>query len=154
MRYGRQYLDIDGAFLVHLVPTIVETMGGFFGELKDRSTYVIETIKTEEESFMRTLDWTRLRPAQDMLVTQPGDENYKHFVSVVSTGERDVIIVYVPAPMTVEFTNPRGYSYTGQCFDPSTGKYTPATISVKDNCLMIDSPGPEDMVLLLKREMR
>jgi hypothetical protein len=105
-------------------------------------------------SFMRALDWTRLRPAQDILVTQPGDENYKHFVSVVSTDAYNVIIVYVPAPMNVEFTNPRGYSYTGQCFDPATGKYTPAIVSIKDNCLMIDSPGPEDMVLLLKREMR
>ena len=55
-RYGRQYLGIEGSFLVKLVPTIVEQMGDFFTELKDRQQYVIETIASEEESFGRTLD--------------------------------------------------------------------------------------------------
>ncbi len=55
-RYGRQYLKIDGPFLAKLVPTVVELMGDFFGELKDRQDYVIETIREEEESFGRTLD--------------------------------------------------------------------------------------------------
>jgi len=54
-RYGRQHLDIDGAFLAELAPTVVELMGGFFGELKSRQDYVIETIRAEEESFGRTL---------------------------------------------------------------------------------------------------
>jgi len=54
-RYGRQYLNIDGPFLVELVPTIVELMGGFFSELTSRQDYVIETIRAEEESFGRTL---------------------------------------------------------------------------------------------------
>ncbi len=55
-RYGRQYLNIDGEFLYKLVPTIVGLMGEAFGELTDRQDYVIETIKSEEESFGRTLD--------------------------------------------------------------------------------------------------
>jgi alanyl-tRNA synthetase len=55
-RYGRQYLGIEGAFLVKLVPTIVEMMGEAFGELRARQKYVIETILGEEESFGRTLD--------------------------------------------------------------------------------------------------
>ena len=55
-RYGRQYLNIDKPFLSELVDTVVELMGGFFAELKDRRDYVIETIRTEEESFGRTLD--------------------------------------------------------------------------------------------------
>ncbi|MBS3733931.1 MAG: alanine--tRNA ligase [Phycisphaerae bacterium] len=55
-RYGRQYLGIEGPFLCNLVPTVVEMMGEFFGELKDRREYVVETIREEEESFGRTLD--------------------------------------------------------------------------------------------------
>jgi len=55
-RYGRQYLDIAGPFLVKLVPTVVELMGGAFGELRQRQDYVAETIRGEEESFGRTLD--------------------------------------------------------------------------------------------------
>ncbi len=55
-RYGRQYLNIEGPFLVKLVDTVVDVMGGFFGELKERKQYVIETIAAEEESFGKTLD--------------------------------------------------------------------------------------------------
>jgi alanyl-tRNA synthetase len=55
-RYGRQYLDIDGPFVVDLVPTVVELMGEAFGEIRDRCEYIIETIGQEEESFGRTLD--------------------------------------------------------------------------------------------------
>ncbi len=56
VRYGRQYLNIEGSFLIKLVPTVVELMGGFFNELKDRQDYVIDMIRSEEESFGRTLD--------------------------------------------------------------------------------------------------
>jgi len=55
-RYGRQYLHIDGPFVVDLVPNVVELMGGAFGEIRDRGEYVIETIRQEEESFGKTLD--------------------------------------------------------------------------------------------------
>ena len=55
-RYGRQYLKIEGPFLVKLVPAIVEMMGGVFGELPRRQKAVTETIAEEEESFGKTLD--------------------------------------------------------------------------------------------------
>ncbi|MHC4294065.1 MAG: alanine--tRNA ligase, partial [Planctomycetota bacterium] len=56
VRYGRQYLNIEGPFVSKLVETVVNLMGGFFTELKDRRQYVIETILSEEESFGKTLD--------------------------------------------------------------------------------------------------
>ncbi len=55
-RYGRQYLDIAGPFVVKLVPAVVDLMGAAFPELVARREYVIETIRAEEESFGRTLD--------------------------------------------------------------------------------------------------
>ncbi|MFA6134846.1 MAG: alanine--tRNA ligase [Phycisphaerae bacterium] len=55
-RYGRQYLGIEGSFIVKLVPTVVELMGETFGELRKRQDAVIQTIAAEEESFGRTLD--------------------------------------------------------------------------------------------------
>ena len=55
-RYGRQYLNIEGPFLIKLLPTIVELMGDDFPELIARQGYVTETIRSEEESFGRTLD--------------------------------------------------------------------------------------------------
>ncbi|MCK4602254.1 MAG: alanine--tRNA ligase, partial [Phycisphaerae bacterium] len=55
-RYGRQYLKIDGPFLARLAPVVVELMGDFFGELRERQQYIVETIAAEEESFGKTLD--------------------------------------------------------------------------------------------------
>ena len=55
-RYGRQYLHIDGPFLVKLVPSVVELMGEAFGEVRQRQEYILETVRQEEESFGRTLD--------------------------------------------------------------------------------------------------
>ncbi len=55
VRYAWQYLDIHEPFLCKLVPTIVETMGEAFPELRKRPERVIEIIREEEESFERTL---------------------------------------------------------------------------------------------------
>ncbi len=55
-RYGRQYLDIEGAFLVDLAPTVVELMGEAFPEIPERQDAIIQTIREEEEAFGKTLD--------------------------------------------------------------------------------------------------
>jgi alanyl-tRNA synthetase len=55
-RYGRQYLDTSKPYLCELVPTVVEVMGGFFPELKQKPKQVAEIIREEEQSFIRTLD--------------------------------------------------------------------------------------------------
>ncbi len=56
VRYGRQMLAAKPGFFHQLVPAVVETMGGFFGELRKNPEHVIDVIKEEEESFGRTLD--------------------------------------------------------------------------------------------------
>ena len=55
-RYGRQYLGIDGPFVVKLVPTIAKLMGDSFPEIAARQKYVEDTIREEEISFGKTLD--------------------------------------------------------------------------------------------------
>jgi alanyl-tRNA synthetase len=55
-RYGRQYLNIEGPFVVKLVEPVVDLMGDMFPEVRQRATYITETIRDEEESFGRTLD--------------------------------------------------------------------------------------------------
>ncbi len=56
VRYGRQTLGVDGAFLHELVPTVVESMGDAFPEIKGKADHVIAIIKDEEEAFGRTLN--------------------------------------------------------------------------------------------------
>lgn len=56
VRTGRQFLGAETGFFCKLVPTVVETMGDFFPELKAQADHVIEVIRDEEESFGKTLD--------------------------------------------------------------------------------------------------
>jgi alanyl-tRNA synthetase len=55
VRYGSQTLGARSGFFAQLVPTVVESMGEFFPELKKNPQRVMEIIKDEEESFGRTL---------------------------------------------------------------------------------------------------
>ena len=56
VRYGRQTLGVDDAFLHEIVPTVVQTMGEAFPEIRAKQDHVIAVIKDEEEAFGRTLD--------------------------------------------------------------------------------------------------
>ena len=71
VRYGRQYLPcgtgvspVDHGrdaratepFLCRLVPVVVDAMSGPFPELKENPDRIIELIRDEEESFIKTLD--------------------------------------------------------------------------------------------------
>ncbi len=55
-RYGRQYLGTSKPFLCDLVPAVVEVLGGAFPELRRAPQKVVDMIREEEESFIRTLD--------------------------------------------------------------------------------------------------
>ncbi len=53
-RFGRE-LNIDGPFLVDMVPVLVDLMGNAYPELKQREKHIRHVIQAEEESFGRTL---------------------------------------------------------------------------------------------------
>jgi len=53
--YGRK-LGLENGFFASLVPTVVEKLGPVFPELKTQSGVVERIIKSEEDSFGRTLD--------------------------------------------------------------------------------------------------
>ncbi len=55
LRYGRK-LGLDGAFLHTLVPSVVELMGEFYPELRERQGVVTTQLAQEEERFARTLN--------------------------------------------------------------------------------------------------
>ncbi|RMG68460.1 MAG: alanine--tRNA ligase, partial [Calditrichaeota bacterium] len=54
-RYARK-LDQHEPFIYQLVPTVVDIMGEAFPEVREKQNYVMEVIKSEEESFNKTLD--------------------------------------------------------------------------------------------------
>ena len=56
VRHGRQTLGVHQPFLCDVVPTVVETMGEQFPELKKNPDRVREIIRDEEQSFGKTID--------------------------------------------------------------------------------------------------
>ena len=53
-RYGRN-LGLPGAFIYKLVPVVVNIMGDAYPELRERVEYIQKVIKSEEDSFSKTL---------------------------------------------------------------------------------------------------
>jgi len=54
-RYAR-LLNQKEPFICKLVPTLVETMGDAFPEIRERASFVTTVIQSEEDRFIRTLD--------------------------------------------------------------------------------------------------
>ncbi|ATZ16146.1 alanyl-tRNA synthetase [Entomoplasma freundtii] len=52
--YGFE-LGINGAFLYKLVPEVIKSMGQFYPYLQEKAKVITETIKDEEEKFLKTL---------------------------------------------------------------------------------------------------
>ena len=55
-RYGLQHLGAQEPFLYQVVPAVVEVLGKAFPEMQERQSHVQLVLKTEEESFRKTLD--------------------------------------------------------------------------------------------------
>ncbi len=79
-RFGRK-IGFDGPFLAEIADVVIETMGDFYHELRDRREHILYTIADEEKRFHRTLDLGLskldevLAQAADKMI--PGAEAFK-----------------------------------------------------------------------------
>lgn len=100
--------------------------------------------------FIQQFGWWTLKPAPEKLITQPGDEDYRQFVSVVQNDNASLVLAYVPQRLLVQLHNPRQLKYRGQWFNPATAEYTEADLTVKGGALSTTSPQDQDFVLVLR----
>ncbi|MBN1292201.1 MAG: DUF4038 domain-containing protein [Candidatus Latescibacteria bacterium] len=102
--------------------------------------------------FMRKYEWWRFRPAPELLVNQPGKENYQNFISVLKTDTNDIIMAYVPVRSKVSLFNTLENRYTGQWFNPVTNTFSAASIDHKNGLIETLSPADGDYVLVLEKQ--
>jgi len=55
VRYGYSYLDLKESFMHQLVPTLVESFGSVFPEIKEQESFITKVIHEEGNTFLRTL---------------------------------------------------------------------------------------------------
>ena len=100
--------------------------------------------------FFKQLEWWDLYPAQELLVEQPGDEKYNHFVSVMKTADNKTILAYLPVKQTIKIRKPVAHSYTVKWFDPVRNTYSGGSLNDDGNILTITSPVDSDILLILE----
>jgi len=101
---------------------------------------------------IRKLPWWRYRPCPELLLEQPGDQTYNHFIAVAKTDDHGSILAYLPVQQTIKFSNPLNLRYRGRWFDPIENEYSDAEIVHHQNRLEATSPAQQDFVLILERQ--
>lgn len=99
-----------------------------------------------------SIDYTRLRPAQDLLIDQPGSVEAASFIMVAATPERDLLIAYTPAAEPISLRSDQVPAGVATWMDPRTGERSAATGVVEKGTLRFDPPGAEDWVLILSTQ--
>jgi len=70
-----------------------------------------------------SLLWWRLRPAQELLVAQPGDRDAGAFIAVAASEERDAIVAYLPKGGEIHLSRQVSLGEAqARWFDPRTGE--------------------------------
>jgi hypothetical protein len=101
--------------------------------------------------FVQQFDWWDLYPANEILVHQPGEETYNHWISVVKSPDNATILAYIPEKADVEFFNPDDLEYSAKWFNPVTNEYFDAEIRQKNHLIQFSHDFENDMLIVLKK---
>ncbi|RMH65228.1 MAG: DUF4038 domain-containing protein [Bacteroidetes bacterium] len=99
---------------------------------------------THVAELMSTIDWWRLRPAQNLLADQPGRDDPARFVGAARTAARDLALLYLPVGGSVRLSEAAGT--TAYWFDPRTG----ARHEVEGSRQTYTAPDDQDWLLVLR----
>ncbi|WP_057936300.1 apiosidase-like domain-containing protein [Algoriphagus resistens] len=100
--------------------------------------------------FISQFEWWKFKPANELLVNQPGDEVFNHFISAVANEDRSTIVIYSPVRQPIKVFNSDGKEYQVRWFDPIGNKFINSGTSTKEHILGFENPLDQDMVLVLE----
>ncbi len=101
--------------------------------------------------FFAKLAWWELRPANEILLNQPGKTTYNQWISVAKSPDDGWIVAYIPHKADVKMANPNHFTYTAQWFDPIRNSYSEASIK-QGVILEFEHNFEEDRLIVLKRK--
>lgn len=101
-------------------------------------------------AFIQQCEWWKLKPVPELLVEQPGDKVFNHFIPVVADDSYSMLLAYTPVQQEVKIRNPRSLSYTAQWFDPINNKYSKAELNSGEGWIASTPPAAQDYVLVLE----
>lgn len=104
--------------------------------------------------FIKKFEWWNLYPAGELLLDQPGNAVYNHFVSVIKSVDNRTILAYLPVKQTIRLRKPLGHNYRARWFDPVNNLYSDGMVSDDGSVMTITSPTESDMILILEEPVK
>lgn len=100
--------------------------------------------------FFSALPWWKLRPAPELLLRQPGDEDTEQHISVARTTDGAAVVVYTPIDSTILLdAKELPETYAARWFNPRNGSFTDAQGEWTANGVQFSTPSRGDWALLI-----
>lgn len=96
------------------------------------------------------LEWWKLKPRPDLLIHQPGDEVYNHFISITADNELNLIAAYIPVQRKILIRNTRASVYEITWYDPVLNNYVRMGETGSGSIELLP-PSTQDYVLILRK---
>ncbi len=103
------------------------------------------------KKFFEGFDWWDLTPAhEELLLNQPGDDQYNLFVSMLRSSDYRTLLVYFPSQLDIKIFNKLGFEYSARWFDPVLGTYKKGNMKMSGNLIEVSQKAHQDMILVLE----
>jgi hypothetical protein len=101
--------------------------------------------------FFTDVDYWRLRPAPQMITSQPGQKEPRKYIAAARTEKGDLAVVYVPEDRMVEVRlSAIPPNVDASWFNPQTGERNPVVAVVNADSVQFATPAEGDWLLLMK----
>jgi Protein of unknown function (DUF4038)/Domain of unknown function (DUF5060)/Putative collagen-binding domain of a collagenase len=100
-----------------------------------------------------SFEFWQLKPAREMLVTQPGDEHPAKYISAAQSPDRNIALIYIPEERSVDLNvNALPPSPKATWINPRTGERIAATQYVSGSICRFITPQSGDWLLLIQSD--
>ncbi|MBM3838539.1 MAG: DUF4038 domain-containing protein [Verrucomicrobia bacterium] len=102
-------------------------------------------------TFFNSIDFWRLRPAPEVLASQPGQQAVRRHIAAARSEAGDLLVVYVPEDRNVEILQKSlPPNFRASWFSPRTGEKPSVVAVLNDQAIQFATPDEGDWLLLVK----